>query len=85
MTHEVDNLPRWAQVLISDLRRTVALQEIKINVIEEMYPWVLPGSDWSTKIRTGATWKLFSCDENGTRAVCSLSDGDVLFLGRAKR
>ena len=84
MTHCIDNLPKWAQREFETLRDAIAERDRRIATLEEMLPWTEPGMDWFVLKTRQPCFQLFSCDTDGTHAVCSLGTRSKLFVGRSK-
>lgn len=84
MTCRIDKLPKWAQREFEALQEQVELRDRRISALEEMLPWTEPGMDWFVLKTKEPCFNLFSCDTDGTHAVCSLGPKSKLFVGRSK-
>jgi hypothetical protein len=80
--HDLSKLPKWAQLYIQELKGRVRRAELTL-------PWHNTGREWFTLFApTGGhdrpPQRLFTCSEEGTHCVCTLSPGDFVFVGRGK-
>ena len=81
MKEKIEKLPKWARKYISDL-------EYRVEHAEKTLQWAEPGMEWFTIFPPDynkTPQRLYTCSENGTQSVCSLSPEDYVFVGRGKR
>lgn len=88
MKHDIKKLPKWAQQLIESkeselavLKRQKEQTEAAHTIIKEHEWYPLHGP---SVLEKQDHYTLFVLFENAAHAVCCLSKGDVLLIGKCK-
>lgn len=84
MTPEQFNkLPRYARNEIVSLRSEIESLKETIVRLESTLPWTKNGMEWFTLFsHLHEPLRIFTCNNEGTRLLCSLGENDRLFVGR---
>jgi len=82
--HDESTLPKWAQQTFAELRREID----RLRGVEKSHP-VLIGREWFTIsgppfATPDEVRNLWALDRERPFAICSLSHGDVLIVGRSR-
>ena len=83
MPHDIKKLPVWAQKLISDLEHKIGA----LNGLKEAHALLIDHDrEWFTVPNNAENpFRLWRFHHDMPTAVCSLSDKDVLLVGRATK
>jgi len=86
------DLPKWAQRIIEKQDADIRLGLEQLARLRKAHSILLDGRDWFTihgppkeATKEGGTYELFFLSYNGAHPACSLSTGDILLIGRAKK
>ena len=87
MCHSENTLPKWAQARLVDLREELiglqSLRKLKGILDTEKCRWVSINGPHENSDREYT--KLWALGKDEPLCVCSLSKGDVLFVGQLKK
>jgi len=85
MDHDITKLPKWAQEHIASLDQRIVHLRWRITALKSAHAILVKNErEWFVVPNAGeevyTLWRFF---RNQPFAVCSLSDGDLLLVGRA--
>jgi hypothetical protein len=87
--HDFNKLPKWTQELIHTLQNELNRLNTKMATLQNMNAIMCePKRDWFTlpfSFDNYDTVNLWILDKDRPFSVCSLSKGDLLFIGRKSK
>ncbi|MFA5299876.1 MAG: hypothetical protein WC389_16955 [Lutibacter sp.] len=87
--HDIKTLPKWAQKHINNLNYDINKLQNKMEAIQNMNAIMCePKRDWFTlpfSFKDEKPVHLWLLNYDQPFSVCSLSKGDLIFVGRAKK
>ena len=87
--HDLKTLPQWAQSIIYEQTSIICGLDDKLETIQNINAVMCePKREWFTlpfSHDDGKPVHLWLLDKDQPISVCSLSKGDLLFVGRAKK
>ena len=79
---DINKLPRWAQKILTEKDREIK----RLQGLRKLHAFLTAHEnvDWFCIGPVKEDMTLFQLQNNHAHAICSLSEGDVLFVGRKK-
>lgn len=87
MPHDVEKLPTWARLMITDLEREVSHLRKQVNLQAESHK-LLKKRKWikvEGPSKREKVLKLFCLDKNAATPMVYLYHGDLMLIGRQDR
>ena len=80
---DVSKLPKWAQRLLKEKDAEIE----RLQGLRNLHAFLTAHKDveWYSIGPVKEDMKLFHLQNNHAQAICSLGEGDVLFVGRKRR